>query len=304
MKKPKFSLVIAVAPWRDAEIISSINKLNYPKDQFEVIIKKGPKAQDNRNNGVKASKGEIILFLDDDGIIESDFLKKVDSFFKRYPQVDILGGPQITPNTDKTFARVSGYAMSTKLGAGGASKRYKRNNLTLDADSNYISGALMICKRKVFKKLEFNRNIYPGDDTNFIESAKNKGFVVAFDPDIFIYHRRRADLKGYIKQVGTFAYTRSSVKLIREKFTSPFFYIPSMFLIYLAVLPTLLFISKLFLIPLITYVILILSVSIIETIKNKDSSAILILPWLFFLTHIVYGTMFIYGYIISISNLK
>jgi len=37
----KFSLIIPVTPERDAEIIDSIKKLDYPKSEFHIVVVKG-----------------------------------------------------------------------------------------------------------------------------------------------------------------------------------------------------------------------------------------------------------------------
>jgi len=150
MKKPKFSIVIALAPWRDAEIRSSIRRLKYPKSRYEVIIIKGLNVPDNRNEGVKRANGDIIVFLDDDGIIEPDYLNKLDAFLSAHPEVDIVGGPQLNPPGEGLFAQISGYALGSSFGAFGINKRYKKVPENLSADSNYISGANFISKKKVF----------------------------------------------------------------------------------------------------------------------------------------------------------
>ena len=64
--KPKFSIVIALAPYRNAEVLSSLKKLDYDKRKYEVIIKKGYNPSENRNYGIKKAKGEIIAFIDQD----------------------------------------------------------------------------------------------------------------------------------------------------------------------------------------------------------------------------------------------
>jgi len=54
----KFSLVIPLAPGRNAEILDSIKQLDYSKKEFEIIVEEGTNPSDNRNKGAKKSKGE------------------------------------------------------------------------------------------------------------------------------------------------------------------------------------------------------------------------------------------------------
>lgn len=295
MSKIKFSIVIALAPWREAEILSSISKLNYPKNKFEVIIQKGLNVPDNRNNGVKKAKGEIIVFLDDDGIIKSDFLKNVESFFDTYPQVDILGGPQLTPSSDKGFAKISGYALSDGFGAFGVNKRYKSSKLTLKADGNYITGALMIIRKKVFADLSFDRDVYPSDDFNFVNTARERGFTVAYSPDIVIYHRRRASLSGLIKQIFDYGKSKTQKDGLKHISRYPYILIPSIFLIYLLLLPTLASTSYYFIYPLYLYFVLVILFTLYNTLKNLELPALILLPIIYVAIHLSYGLGFIVG---------
>ncbi len=296
MNKLRFSVVIALAPWRNAEVLPYLEKQDFPKNRFEIIIKKGLNVPDNRNNGVKSSKGEIIIFLDDDALIEKNFLASIDSFFLRNSEIDILGGPQLTPETDGFFARSNGYVLSNPFAMPAVYKRYKKSIETLDADSSYITGALLICRRNIFKSLNFNRNIYPADDVNLINLAKEKGFKVAYSPDVFIYHRRRANLKALIKQIFDYAKSRTSLGIKKQtNFQLVLFSIPSLFVLYLLLLPTLLFFSKLFLLPLLAYILLALVFSIYEGIINKNMSSIIVLPFIFLTVHVSYGLGFLSG---------
>lgn len=295
MKKLKFSIVIALAPWRDAEILSSINNLDFPKESFEIIIEKGLNVPDNRNRGEGRAKAPIILFLDDDALIEPDFLRRVESFFEKYPKVDIVGGPQLTPGTDKFFARVSGYALEDLFGAAGASKRYKKSFLTLDADLKYITGALLIVRKRVFKKLRFDKNVYPADDVNFVTLAKKLRFKVGYSPEIAIYHRRRQNLSGLIKQIFGYGYARRAI--IKETIKTPTFMIPSLFLLYLVFLPFLIILNTYFIMPLVLYIFLAVLFSFYESAKNKEVLALPILPFIFFLIHVSYGFGVIVGII-------
>lgn len=313
----RFSLIIPVAPYRDAEILSSIKELDFPKKDYEVIVEKGGNASENRNNGFKKSSGKIIVFLDDDAVAHKELLKNADNFFKEHPEIDIVGGPQLTPTDEKGFAKISGYALSSKFGGWNTSNRYSKKKLNLNADDTYLTSAIMFCKREVMDKIKFDTNLWPGEDSKFFADAKKEGFKIAYDPDLIIYHRRRPTLIGLSKQI--FNYGR--VGPLREKFSEtvkrPFFLVPSIFLVYFMFIillgiteisftgmavETPLVIERLlahYLVlfsPLILYGILNLFFSIYESAKNKDLIGILVLPFIFLMIHLSYGAGWIYSY--------
>ncbi len=301
----EFSLVIPVAPYRNAEILESIKELDFSKKNYEIIVEKGTNASENRNRGFEKSKGKILVFLDDDGIINNNLLKNAEKFLKEHSEIDIVGGPQLTPLDEKGFAKISGYALSSKFGGWNTSNRYGKKKLNLDADDTSLTTAIMFCKKEVMEKIKFNQNLWPGEDPRFIADAKKEGFKVAYNPELIIYHRRRPTPKALIKQI--FNYGR--VGPLRESFSEtikrPFFLIPSAFLIYLVAL--LVFIDlELFginlinnwvlLSPLILYGILDLFFSLYESVKNRDTRGIFLLPWIFPLIHLSYGAGWIYSY--------
>src|SRR3989344_7694815 len=127
MKNPKFSIIIALSPDRDAEVLESLKNVNYPKSKYEVIVKKGLNPSENRNNAIKEAKGEIIAILDDDVYLDNDIFLNAESFFREHPEIDLVGGPQLTPTTDNFFAKASGYVLESSFGAYKMSSRYKKS---------------------------------------------------------------------------------------------------------------------------------------------------------------------------------
>ena len=59
----RFTLIIPLAPERDAPIIEAIKKLDYDKNKFHVVVVKGKNPSANRNKGVEKAKGEYVIFL-------------------------------------------------------------------------------------------------------------------------------------------------------------------------------------------------------------------------------------------------
>ena len=189
----------------------------------------------------------------------------------------------------------------------GINNRYKRNPLSLNANSNFLSGALFICRRSLFKKLSFDPNQYPADDVSFIDKAKELGFKVGYDPEIFIYHRGRKDIKGYLKQLYFFGNSRLRKEGIGRILKRPLFFIPAIFTLYLILLVSFISITitsgiwRNFLIsstiPLIAYILFDLIASLKISIQNAEARALFLTPVLILLTHISYGLGILSGII-------
>jgi len=309
----KFSLVIPLAPYRNAEIIHSIENLDYSRKEFQVIVVKSLNPSNNRNRGAKKAKGEIIAFLDDDAVIESDFLRKAEDFFEKHPEVDIVGGPQLTPKDDEGFAKISGYALSSKFGAWKMVSRYESKKLNLNADETQLTSANLFVKKEVMNEVKFDPRLWPGEDPDFITKAKGKGFKVAYSPDIVVYHKRRATIKAFAKQIFSYGKTRTMKESFFKTLKRPFFLVPSIFFLYLIILlisiilkpsvtGNVIGISKvglnsLLFLPLILYLILDLVFSVYEAIKNRNFTAFFPLLLIFPLLHLSYGIGMLYNYI-------
>lgn len=315
----KYSLVVPVAPNRGAEIIESIKELDYPKSEYHVVVVKGLNPSENRNKGYRHSKGEIIVFLDDDAHIEKDYLRQIDRFFDSYPQIDIVGGPQLTPLSDKGFARYSGMTLSSLFGAWKIANRYSEKKVNLNVDETALTSANMIVRKHVMTKVLFDPKLFPGEDPKFIYDAKVNGFKVAYSPDIKIYHMRRHDIKSFSKQIYNYGVTRPKKESIIQTLKMPFFLIPSLFLIYLVILLLTFIINPqltgqvinidginiiklnpigvIFTIPLALYIVLAIIFGLYDSVKHKEYKAIFVLPFIYPIIHLSYGWGFIRGYL-------
>lgn len=290
----RFSIVIPLGIDRNAEILDSIKRLNYKN--YEIIIKKGNNASKNRNLGAKMAKGDIIFFVDDDAYLDENILNLADRFFLNNPNIDLVGGPQLSPKSDGIFARISGYALSSYFGSSSMRYRYKKGKLNLDVDSDYLTSANCFIKKTSFKNIgDFKVDLYPGEDIEFLERAKSKGFKLAYNPDLVVYHKRRKNPYLFAKQIfnyGKVVFPR--VKKYNQKLNS-LLIVPSLFVLYLVLLPFLYFIDTLFLLPLFLYLLIIFIYSLFISIRNLDVLALIILPFSFLLMHFSYGVGFIYG---------
>jgi len=290
--KPKLSVIIPIGPGRRIEAISSLEKQT---EKVEIIIEKGTNPSKNRNEGVKKAKAEIVAFVDAHSILPETWAEKIIAFFEKYKQIDIVGGPQLTPENETRIGRISGYALSSPFGASDSSIRYKSTKIIWNANEKFLTSANLASRKSVFEKVQFDESIYPGEDPKFISDSKLQGFKVSYVPDIFSYHRRRGTIGDFARQIFKYGITRPQKESLFQTLKTPSFLVPPAFLIYLTIFPILYLINILFLIPIILYLILSLIFSLYSAISNKDIISVFILPFIFFTIHVSYGLGFIWG---------
>ena len=314
----KFSLVIPLAPERNAPILESIKQIDYPRKDFHVIVVKGRNPSENRNKGAEKARGEIIVFLDDDAIINKDYLKKAEEFFKKYPWIDVVGGPQLSPSEEKGFAKISGYGLTSKFGAWKIAHRYSARKENFNADESMLTSANLLCRKDVLKAIKFDADLFPGEDPKFVDDAKKTGFKIAYSPELIVYHKRRPTIKAFIKQIFNYGKTRPFKEGFLETLKKPYFLIPSLFLIYIVAFFGILisnltitgnavgagywifakipFFNVLNLLPATAYFILSIIFAIHDSIKNHNLGAAIFLPFIYLLIHLSYGSGMIYGF--------
>jgi len=324
----KFTLIVPLAPERNAPILEFIKKLDYDKKEFHVLVPIGKNPSLNRNKGIDNAKGEFVVFLDDDAYINSNYLKKVDEFFNNHGEIDVVGGPQLTPYDDSYFGKISGYALSSKFGAWKLSNRYSVNKENLNVDETSLTSANLICKRKVVEKVRFDEKLFPGEDPKFVSDVKKAGFKVAYNPKIIVYHKRRPSYKAFVEQMFNYGRVRPQKESFFETLKRPFFLIPSLFFVYLVLLigsilvnltsPSINFITGnvvninyknfqfnnlgfLWLLPFFVYILLIILFTFYDSLKNKDLKSIFVLPFLYPSIHLSYGFGMIWGWVRKIA---
>ena len=285
----KFSIVIALAPERKIEILESLKLTDYDSKKYEIIVELGKNPSENRNRGIQKSKGEIIAFIDDDAVVDKNIFKNAEDFFNKYKEIDVVGGPQLTPEDDSFFAKATGEALSSFFGSYKMNARYKAGNLNLDANEDSLTSANLFVRKKVFDKIKgFDPLLFPGEDPELITRMKQNGIKVAYSPSIIVYHRRRNNYSSFFKQIFKYGQVRVIKEKINKRPLSPIFLLPSLFTIYFIFLIPLYLIHEIFLIPFIIYTTIALLFSFSSAAKMNPLYVIM-LPLIFLSLHIAYG---------------
>ena len=284
----KFSVVVPLMPGREAEVLDSFKKVDYAKKDYEVIVEESYFSAKNKNKGAKRSKYDMIYFSDDDAYVDPQIFKKAEIFFKDHPNYEIMGGPQLTPKEDGFFARMSGYVFANWFGTANMKDRYSKGKLNLDANENHLTSANLFVHRDVMARIGgFKSDLWPGEDPEFLKRAKDNGVKIAYAPGIFIYHKRREDFMGFLKQFFNYGFVRKT-KDDLNKSVDPLFYLPGLFVAYVLLFPLWINITSLALLPVLVYLILV-GINSVYIGVRYSFLMLPFLPLIFFFTHFSYG---------------
>lgn len=188
---------------------------------------------EKRNFGAKVSKGEILAFIDDDAYpVDERWLSRAVEYFKDFPDIGALGGPNLTPPKDGTFQLVCGEVLASSVFSGPASKRYKKGK---KGEYNDLPSCNLFVRKSAFKRVHgFYPHFWPGEDTKLCADILRTKKKILYDPEIDVYHHRRKGWESYIRQTFRFGLHRGYfMKLFPYTSLKPMFFIPSVFVIAL-----------------------------------------------------------------------
>lgn len=178
-----------------AELCQQFKK-DYPQVDFRYYIETQQGLSYARNRGVGESRGELLVFVDDDATVFEHYLSSIDQFFKDYPQAVACGGP-IKPVYESGEPRwLSHYTNALVGGAlyeGEQIKPFKRGK--------YPGGGNSAFRKEVFEKYGlFNVDL----------GRKPGSLMGAEEKDLYNRISSGKDIFYYLPQMGIYHYIPES----------------------------------------------------------------------------------------------
>ena len=231
MAKVKYALISPTfkRPDEVTEFLSSLESLDYPKEEFQIILGDGtpndelrPLLQsyfktlplqiyyeeflpvsDARNRAAELAAAEYFIFLDSDCIIPSGYLKGIDSFLSKHPDTTLFGGPDAASADFTDLQKAINFSMTSFLTTGGI--RGGKASVT----SYQPRGFNMGMSSALFKQVGgYDEDFVCGEDVELSLRLQKSGAISRFIPEAHVFHKRRATLKQFRRQVFRFGAAR------------------------------------------------------------------------------------------------
>ncbi|MFA6217531.1 MAG: glycosyltransferase [Candidatus Omnitrophota bacterium] len=188
-----------------------------------------------RNTLLQESQSEFVYFLDDDIILPLDTLSVALENIDRYPQVDILGGPNLTPPGSNLFKTAQGYVLGSFFATLWMSRRYYKFPKAVSADERTLILCNLIFRRSIFKHGDnlFDSSVIAGEENLLLRKLMAKGHRAMYIPDLIIYHERRKSYIEFCRQIFTYGAGRYQTIRNYPGAYSIIYFMPAIFLIYL-----------------------------------------------------------------------
>ena len=290
----RFSVIVPIGPERSAPVLTSLARLDFPTDAYEVVVERGPSPSRNRNRAIARASGSVMAFVDDDCVVDPEWLARAAQFLDAHPEYDVVGGPQLTPPSDGVLARAAGRVLASRFGAWRMSRRFRKGRLDLQATETVLSSANLFVRREVFARCgPFDPRLWPNEETELLHRIAMTGSRIAYDPRLIVLHHRRTSLRALGRQCFRYGAGRARQTRLTGVRPGAGVVIPLLFLLYLGLLPALMTLQPIAAMPLAVYAGLVGTWSIATVFRARDPALLGALPPAVLTVHVAYPTGFL-----------
>lgn len=162
---------------------------------------------EKRNAGIRAARGEIVAFIDDDAFPIANWLEHAVKYFT-LPDVGGVGGPGVTPSNDPFLAQAGGRVYANRFVSGNFRWRYIGDRVRPTVDD--VPSCNLFVRTDVLRAIKgYRTDFWPGEDTilcsDIVFGQKKR---IVYDPWVLVHHHRRPLFGPHLRQIGRYALHR------------------------------------------------------------------------------------------------
>jgi hypothetical protein len=161
-----------------------------------------------RNLLLDRARGDVLVFLDDDIELRPDFLTRLHDNVRRFPEVSVFGGPNLTPAHSSQFQVVQGAVLASLVATGPVRRRYGNHPPQL-ANERYFTLCNLAVRRTHMPR--FDPTLVCAEENAAMAEMHRQGLLMRYDPDLVAYHERRSGYRPFCQQMFKYGKGRGQV---------------------------------------------------------------------------------------------
>jgi cellulose synthase/poly-beta-1,6-N-acetylglucosamine synthase-like glycosyltransferase len=301
---PSVTVIIPTRPGQaEVKAMQASRALDYPAETLEIIVARGKQPSVQRNAAMKAARGEVIYFLDDDSVPLPGNLRRVVAHFSD-PTVQMVGGPNLCPADAPALEQI--FALVLGSWAFGPSRaRYTPvGTVRASSEKELILCNLAVRRQTMLQLGGFNEALYPNEENALMDELQKRGGKLLYDPELIVHRRPRASLGAFAKMLRTYGRGRAEQFRVHPTLGSALNFGPPIFCVYLLALVVAMLLNRAppaWFTPLGLYGVGVLAIAGALIPRSGVWRAIAAIP-LVILTHLLYGAGFWRGLFTSLKS--
>ena len=166
-------------------------KADYPNINFRYFIELEQGLSNARNRGIMESRYEILVYVDDDAVVNKEYLQTVYAFLNTNPDVYSVGGPIIPIYETVEPKWISYFTKSLITGY-----KYEGDKIIEFKNGKYPGGGNAAYRKEVFEKTglfnpELGRkgnNLIGSEEKDIFDKMRSLGMKFYYLPNMILYH--------------------------------------------------------------------------------------------------------------------
>ena len=164
---------------------------DFPDVRFRYFVETNQGLSHARNRGIRESAGDILVYVDDDALVNKEYLQTYADFFEQHPKIDAAGGPIIpkyeTEEPDWmshfTKALITGYKF-----LGNNEKEFPKNDYPGGGNAAYRAS---VFERVGLFNVELGRkgdSLVGAEEKDIFDKMTTLGMRFYYLPTAILYH--------------------------------------------------------------------------------------------------------------------
>ena len=164
---------------------------DFPQVSFRYFVEKNQGLSHARNRGIAEAKGGILIYVDDDALVNKEFLRTYADFFAQYPQASAGGGailPMYETAEPKWMSHFTKQLITGYLYLGNQTKKFEKGKYPGGGNAGY--------RKEVFEKIGlFNvdlgrkgENLIGAEEKDIFDKMTAQGMEFYYLPNAVLYH--------------------------------------------------------------------------------------------------------------------